>query len=495
MQNKPWLLFMSLLIVQFATAQTEIIYPKPAGLKPSVAYQVFVNGQEAFVYDSPIPAAYCSFDMKGPVDILIKANRDIKWVDVRPLAKGIVPQFRDSTIRFTLNQPAKLSIELNGSIRLPLFLFANTPESNRPSPQNPKVRYFAAGKIHYPGEILLQNDETLYIEGGAVVVGVVKAKNARNIRIAGRGMLDGTYNRNFADAVVKTGDTVQINRMQGAYARFIELDRCEDVKIEGITLHNSTSWQVVPINCRRVLIEDIKIIADNPSDDGIDVVHCQDLKIRDCFIRSKDDCVVVKAYQRAADALPVDNIVVENCVFWNALWGNALEVGFELNGVPVKNIYFQNCDIIHVEAGATLSIHNAGRSIVSNVVFDNIRIEDSRQKLFDIAIVRSRYSEDGTEDLNEMRRLYLNGAWDGVLRVDADKKAYHAQFRGKVQDIVFKNIQIVGGTFPYSVFYGFDEQHGVSNVRIENLRVYGKRIKTLADAKLYSENAQGIQLK
>lgn len=86
---------------------------------------------------------------------------------------------------------------------------------------------------------------------------------------------------------------------------------------------------------------------------------------------------------------------MQNAVFWNALWGNGLEIGFELNGAAVKNITFRNNDIIHVESGAALSIHNAGNSVVSNIVFDDIRIEDARQKLFDFAVFCSRYSEDG----------------------------------------------------------------------------------------------------
>ncbi|HLL43381.1 MAG TPA: hypothetical protein VK369_09595, partial [Segetibacter sp.] len=94
-------------------AQT--IYPTTKGLHPSQDYEVTVNGKKAFVYASPVPAAYCSFDMSGPVDITIKANRDIKWVDVRPRSAGIQPDFKDSTIKLHLTKPVKLSIELNGS--------------------------------------------------------------------------------------------------------------------------------------------------------------------------------------------------------------------------------------------------------------------------------------------------------------------------------------------------------------------------------------------
>ena len=474
-----------------------VIYPSPIGLAPSPDYQVKVNGQPAFVYASPAPAAYCSFDINGAVEIIIKANRDIKWVDVRPLALGIKPIFKDSTITIRLSKPAQLSIELNGSIKMPLFVFANAPEKNKPSKNDSNVIFFEAGKIHHAGLIKMKSNQTVYIEAGAVVVGAITAKDANNIKIMGRGILDGTWNNRFDDALIKAGAFDKMPQpSQQTYQRFIELTNCENVSIEGITLHNSTSWQAVPINCRKVLINGIKIISDQASDDGIDVVHCKALTITNCFIRVKDDCVVIKALlPKGPGVQDVDGVLVQNCVLWNALWGNALEIGFELNGVDVKNIRFNNCDIIHVEMGAVMSIHNAGTSTVSNIIFENIRIEDADQKLFDLAIFRSQYSDDGPKEEAERKRLYLNGAWDGVMMVPADKKVYHATYRGKINNVIFRNISIVDGLFPYSVFYGFDKNKSVSNITIENLRVHGKKITALKDARIYLENTTDIKIR
>ncbi|CAN5192807.1 hypothetical protein BH11BAC6_BH11BAC6_02220 [soil metagenome] len=478
-----------------AVAQ-ETIYPAPAGLAASADYSVLVNGKPAFVYASPVPAAYCSFDMSASVDITIKANRDIKWVDVRPLSAHVTPKFKDSTINIHLDKPCKLSIELNGSIKTPLFIFAIAPEKNKPSKNDKNVIFFEAGKVHYAGIIQVQSNQTVYVEAGAVVVGVIKADHAKHIRIAGRGILDGSYNNRFDEALIKSQSLQNLPQpSENTYQRSIELNNCEDISIEDITLHNSTSWQVVPVQCSNVHINNIKVVSDQPSDDGIDVVHCKNVLIENSFFRTKDDCVVIKSYLNDSTVKGTDSVLVRNCVFWNALWGNALEIGFELNSAEVKNITFRNNDIIHVESGAVISIHNAGKAVVSNVLFDDIRIEDARQKLFDFAIFRSRYSNDGTDDEAERKRLYLNGAWDGVLMVPADEKAYHANFRGKITNITLRNINIVDGLFPFSIFYGFDSVHNVSNVKIENLTVHGKKITLLKDAKIYLENTNHISIK
>ncbi len=491
---KHFLLLLFFFAGLFTSAQT--IYPIPNGLMPSNEYDVTVNGKKAFVYASPVPAAYCSFEMNGPVDVIIKAARDVKWVDVRPFSAGVKATFRDSIIRLRLTKPQQVSIELNGSIKTPLFLFANAPEKAKTARNQPNVIFFEAGKIHYPGIINLQSNQTVYVEGGAVVVGVIKAKNAKNIKILGRGVFDGTYNNRLNDSLLKQlKDTAALKMMKGSYHRFLEFVDCENVTVEDITLHNSTSWQVVPINCTNVIISHVKIVSDQASDDGIDVVRSKNVHIRNSFIRTKDDNVVIKAHMNYPADVPVDGVLVEDCIFWNALWGNALEIGFELNAAEVKNIVFRNCDVIHVEAGAVISIHNAGTGHVKNVTFENIRIEDARQKLFDLAIFRSQYSGDGTHDPDEHKRMYLNGAWDGVLAVPAGQKTYHANFRGRISDVVLKNIQVVDGLFPYSIFYGFDEEHNVSNVTIENLSVGGRKIRQLAKAKFYQENTKNIVLK
>jgi hypothetical protein len=474
-----------------------IIYPSPQGLASSAEYQVKVNGKDVFVYASPVPAAYCSFDMTKPIEITIKANRDIKWVDIRPFSSGIKPLFKDSTISFRITKPSQLSIELNGSLQMPLFIFANPPELNKPDRRDKNVIFFEAGKIHYAGIIQVKDSQTVYIEGGAVVIGVFEAVNAKHIKIAGRGVLDGSYNNMFSDSIIKTHNPgiITTNKTIGNYHRFLEFTDCEDVTIEGITLHNSTSWQVVPFHCNRVNISNIKIVSDQPSDDGIDIVHSKNVRVRNSFIRTKDDCIAVKAYLNNPPGANVDSVLVEKCVFWNALWGNALEIGFELNSAEIKNITFCNSDVIHVEAGAVFSIHNAGTSLVSNILYDDIRVEDARQKLFDLAIFRSQYSVDGTTDEKEKTRLYLNGAWDGVLSIPENEKNAHTAYRGTIKNVVFRNINIVDGLFPYSIFYGFNKDKNVSNIVIENLQVHGKKITKLQDAKFYRENADKIILR
>jgi hypothetical protein len=189
----------------------------------------------------------------------------------------------------------------------------------------------------------------------------------------------------------------------------------------------------------------------------------------------------------------VDDVTVEKCVFWNAAWGNGVEIGFELQSAEVKNITFRDCDIIHVESGAVFSIHNSDRATVSNVLYDNIRVEDADHKLVDLAIFRSRYCTDGSSDPEYIEKNYLHGAWDGVLKVPLDQREYHAQFRGKIENIRFNNIHIYG-MLPFSILSGYDENHRVSNVTFSNIYLNGQKVSSLESLKIFEEYADGVRM-
>lgn len=462
-------------------------------LEVSRAYSLKVDGDPVTVMDNPIPASFAAFEVQqGPVNIEIECRQDVKWVDVRPLSAGIKPQIKDGKILFTVTFPGKFSVEINGKLSHPLFIFANSREE-KPTKNDPNVIYFEAGKIHKAGVIRPKSNQHVFIEGGAYVIGAITNTGVENVKVSGHGVLDGSYNNKLSDRETAAMFSMGGKKVPSNYQRFIEFIDSKNISIKGIILNNSTTWQVVPINCDNVIIEDLKLVSDNASDDGIDIVRSRKVIVRDCFVRVKDDCVAIKAHLDYPDSAIVDDILVENCVFWNAAWGNGLELGFELHSSEVKNIIFRNCDIIHVESGAVFSIHNSDKALVKNVLFENITVEDARHKLVDLAIFRSRYCTDGSRDPEYIAANYLHGAWDGVLAVPPEKKEYHAQFRGKIENVRFNNIRIYG-IMPYSIIAGYDDDHKVSNVTFSNIYVNGQKINSMEDMRIHEEYSDNVRM-
>jgi hypothetical protein len=468
-----WLLAGTTLFCQ----QQVITWQPPDGFASTKYYQVSVNGVPVPVYDTPI-ASYALFDFTGNVSILVTTLYDVRWVDARPTRLNIKPNYiNDHSFSFALTKPENVSLELNGRIRQqPLFILASTPETNKPARTDPNVIWFEQGKLYKDVALTLQNNQTVYLEGGAVVQGFIVAEGKKNIGIHGRGILDGSFTRAMPDSK----------------NRFIRFTDCENGFVRDITLHNATTWQIAFFHSTNMHINSVNIISESGGDDGMDIFRCTHIVVDDVFAHTKDDCVAIKSGGQFPPDHPTDNIVVKNCTFWNSIWGNAIEVGFELYSNEVKNIRFENIDIIHVEDGAAMSIHNAGAATVSNVVFDNIRVEDARQKLFDVAIFFSQWGPDGNRDPDFVKQYYLHGAWDGVQKIPPGTEADHRVHRGKIKGVVFKNIQVTGGLLPFSVFHGFDAEKNVADVTIENLTYMGKKLKTLEAAKVRQQNTVNL---
>lgn len=437
------------LTISHSFAQELAVYPAPEGASASPEYRVWINGQEVFVYSAP-KGDFVHFSCKGKATIEIVPKAAVKEVDIRPLHSNKKAVIQENSISFPIDGPGNFSVEVNKNTSMPLFIFASPPENEVPAKGQAGVHYFESGKIHEPEQIKLKSNETVYIAGGAIVRGSILADSVNNIRVMGRGILDGS--------IYEKGE-----------ARMIEMYNCQEVKIEGIVITDSHHWTVVPVHCQDVDINNLKIINGNDWDDGIDVVGSQQVRIRNSFIRTKDDCIAIKAVHypwmlRPGIDRDVENVVVENCVFWNAEWGNALEIGFETRTESMHNISFKNSDIIHVQGPeGTFTIHNGDRAMVSNVLYENIRVEDVEGLLVDFKILESRYSKD-TE-------------------------------RGSIINVKFKNIRVGGERFPNSVLIGFNEKHSVDNISFENFSIHGEKIKDFEAGKFETEYAEKVSFR
>jgi hypothetical protein len=440
-----------------AAAMKPVIYPAPPGAPMASDFAVTIDGQPLPVYDSKV-AAFGYFSFGGRAVVTVAPSRDFQRVDIRPRNKGIAYSIKGKAITFVLNRPCNLSIELDGDIKRPLFLFANPYEQIKPQPTDPNVLYFEGGKIHEAGEINVRSGQTVYIAGGAIVRGRIRAEGAKNVTILGRGILDGSH-RDYKTQMVK-------------------LSGCSDVMMRGIVVFNSYGWTIVPIKSDNVNIYNVKIVGWRDNDDGIDIVGCQNLKVSDSFIRTKDDCIAIKAspayFEEGESGMrDVQNVSVGNSVLWNAEWGNAMEIGFELQTNLISDVLFMDCDIIHVESGGAFTIHNGDYAIVERIRFQDIRVEDSREKLIELRVGLSIYSGDCPLEYhrqNPNRKRSPNGQW-----VVPTMPTAYAEKRGCIRHIYFKNIEVFG-KLPPSYLVGYDDEHTVEKVVVENMRFNGMRV-------------------
>lgn len=435
--------FLFMLLVQTAHAA--------APLPP--LFSVTLNGQPTRLHDFQ-EGSLAIFTVDGGVKVHVRTGFEVFEADVRPASAGAQPVIDPdhSGVMFTLRSATPVTVEFNRYTEHTLHLLAGAPETHPIVGPAPHVRYFGPGE-HRAGVIELMSGETVYLADGAWVHGRIVSHNTHDITVSGRGVLDGTG--------VEAPDTP--HGPQG----MVYLDHTTNAHLEGVTVFNSGLWTIHIQGSQRVWVNGVRVLnaSSRNGNDGIDVDSSSDVDLRNLFIRTGDDCIAIK---NLLD-VPVQHIRVSKAVLWNMPeGGNGVEVGYELRSHPIRDIVFDDIDMIHVEHGAALGIHNGDSASVEDVTFSNIRIEDVRRKLIDFEIFYTAWSKDHPAvDWSEMiRRMDRGGARDGRVVESADDVREHSAMRGSISNIFVRNVEITGGGMPYSVLSGFDSTHRISDVHI-----------------------------
>jgi polygalacturonase len=193
----------------------------------------------------------------------------------------------------------------------------------------------------------------------------IYAFGQRNVAITGRGTLDGQARLGPWESWYRSGggqgaDQRELRRMgtegvpvaervfgTGHFLRpnLIQLYRCRNVLISGVTIVDPAMWTVHPVLCKNVTVRGITVHSTLFNTDGCDPEACEDVHIVGCRFDTNDDCIAVKA-GRDEDGIrvgvPSRNIVVDGCMF-SGRWGG-ITIGSEMSG-GVHDVFARRCVI------------------------------------------------------------------------------------------------------------------------------------------------------
>ncbi|MCF7976222.1 MAG: endo-polygalacturonase [Phycisphaerae bacterium] len=435
-----------------------VVYPAPPGGPISPAYQVSVTGQTVPVYRARVApedaarrwkamddkknsadffdtAAFASFDMQGTATVTVTVPETVVSAKILPTSAGIVPTIQGKSIAFNVTSPANLTIEINGEWIRSLHLFVNPLETDAPRPDDPDVIYFGPG-IHEISHLVVGDNKTVYIAGGAVVRAVIEPDEEYSIS---------SYSglRNYTPTLELRGQHITL-RGRGiidaqactTHARNMVYVKGSDIAIEGVILRDSSTWTIPIRQSDRVLIHNVKLIGYRANSDGVDICNSRDVTVEHCFIRTLDDLIVVKADKGQGE---VKHIIARDCVLWNQV-AHALSVGAELRD-DVTDVLFTDCDVIHDQGREwSLRIFHCDAARISDIRFENIRIEEARKCI---------------------------SVWIGKAVWTRDKEPGH------IRDVVFKNITASGTPLTVELT-GIDEAHAIENVLFQTVTLNGK---------------------
>jgi|GEM_PF-4066607 len=119
-----------------------------------------------------------TFDMAGPVDVMVTCPGTVTNVKILPAKDAIKPLIEGHRVSFHLERPSLLVVEVNGDWVRSLQILANDLQKNVPPADGPNTIFFGPG-LHEIDELRPPSDSTVYIADGAVV-------RAKHLQKAGR---------------------------------------------------------------------------------------------------------------------------------------------------------------------------------------------------------------------------------------------------------------------------------------------------------------------
>lgn len=345
---------------------------------------VSIHGERQYVYPTS-EQDICIFGCKDTVTVEISSPvANATSVDVRPLAKNPEYRLESGKVKLRMTAGDRYAVEFNGAgADGALILFANPIDTEKPSPDDPDVIFYAKGKVYDTGVVNVRSNQTLYIEGGAVLNGHVQVSDASGVTIAGGGIIN----------------------HQTSEEKGLGLKSVTNSTVRDITVVSASNWTTIASLCDGISFINFHsyataslITETGVENDSLDLLGCSNVTHKGCFCCCHDDTYCIKT-EKWTTAAPSENISYEDCIAWNKGGGNGFEIGYELNR-NVSHVTYKDIYSIHMTdprngnpfRRAAVSIHCGAAGTVSDVSYENVYIEEPRVYGIHMNILKTSYN-------------------------------------------------------------------------------------------------------
>lgn len=158
----------------------------------------------------------------------------------------------------------------------------------------------------------------------------------------------------------------------------VSLIECKNVWLEGVIFQNSPAWNIHPLMCENVLIENVQVR--NPSysqnGDGLDLESCKNSLIVNSTFDVGDDGICIKSGKDEDGRRrnrPCENVIVDGCTVFKGHGG--FVVGSEMSG-GVRNISVSNCQFLGTDVGLRFKSKRGRGGVVENIWISNVSMMD-----------------------------------------------------------------------------------------------------------------------
>ena len=321
--------------------------------------------------------AFVNFDVLRPGEFAVALPNECAPGDVT-LSPYSCDKLRieDGKAKLGIDGPGNYVLEF-GEGRPKLHVFANPPFVYEHAEDE---IYFGPG-VHEAGLIEPKSGQTVCIDAGAIVYGAIYLDHVTNVTITGRGVLDSSRIRRVnRDGCYLRTLTEEERRRLYDVTQFTCI-ASENVRVSGIVLRDSPFWtMIVRARSRNVEIDGVHIVGQwRYNSDGIDICGCENVAIRNSFIRSFDDAIALRdgGLEHGTTPVPSRDIVCENCLLWSD-WGSNFKA--QIGGTRdalIERVSVTNCVFSHIDTGGVILAARPGgpNGIVRDILIENIEYD------------------------------------------------------------------------------------------------------------------------
>jgi polygalacturonase len=252
--------------------------------------------------------------------------------------------------------------------------------------------------------------------------------------------------RDLARLTILGPGTIDGNRTRRSGPKPIALKQCRNIRIHDLTIANAPNYNISLLGCDGVSIVGVTIR--NGYSDGIDPDCCQNVRIANCRIESRDDAIVLKTSFALGVRRATQHVTVTNCHLTTI--HNGLKLGTESTG-DFKDIVFRKCTIVgqsHAWKGdlsSGLALETVDGGNLDRVSVSDIHMTNVRAPIF------VRLGKRGRAQDVPIPGTLRNVSISNVVAVGAMTASSITGVAGyPVSDIRLKNIRVtaVGGAGP-----------------------------------------------
>lgn len=371
--------------------------------------------------------------------------------------------------------------------------------------------------VYYSGAISLKNNVELHIEENAIIKFVRNKSNdfyplvytrwegiemmnfspfiysysVENIAITGKGVLDGCadefnwmpwkfgyfneedqqiqreilFNLGQENADVRT-ERIFKDDISTIRPPFIQPYKSKNILIKDITILNSPFWEINPVLCENIKVDNITINTHLYNNDGVDPESCKYMIIENCHFSTGDDCIAIKSGRNNEGrniGVPSENIIIRNNKFEDGHGGVTIgsEISGGVNDIFVHDNYFDSPELdypirfkTNAERGGKLERIYIKNSIVNKskiaVIHADFFYEEGANGnynpiLRNITLSNIKTVEGGSIDANNA--LYLKGFKNAPIENILIENAELNGVKGNavlqnIKGLAFKNVSI-----------------------------------------------------